>query len=185
MVTCKSPLAVMRAAHELGRQLFDEHAHKFSRKDFTLPQLFSCLVLREHQKRSYRGVEALLKDCSDLRGAVGLAGTPDHNTLWRAFKHLVKSGSMNRALDLQVERARATGMDVRGDAAEPTAMDSTCFESRHVSRHFEKRRDQTAKAAAKATAAQKKPRNRRPTASGPGPSAASRNCRSPSPAHAT
>src|SRR3954447_6055279 len=90
MVTCKSPVAVMRAAHELGAQLFDEHAHRFSRKDFTLPQLFACLVLREHQKKSYRGTEALLIDCSDLRDAVGLTRAPDHNTICRAFTHLVK-----------------------------------------------------------------------------------------------
>ncbi len=187
MITCKSPVKILSAAHELGRQLFDERAHKFSRKDFTLPQLFSCLVLREHQKKSYRGVEALLEDCSDLRDAVGLSKAPDHNTLCRAFKHLVKSRSMNRALDLQVERARAAGLDVRGDAAKPSSMDSTCFESRHVSRHFERRQDQTAKAAAKANA-EKKAANRagrRPTSSGPRPSVACRSSRSPSPRRAT
>ncbi len=37
----------MRAAHELGQQLFLEHAHKFSRKDYTLAQLFACLALRD------------------------------------------------------------------------------------------------------------------------------------------
>ena len=73
----------MRAAHALGAELFDEHSHAFSRKDFTLPQLFACLVLREHQKKSYRGTEALLRDCADLRDAVGLARAPDHNTLCR------------------------------------------------------------------------------------------------------
>ena len=140
METCKSPVAVMRAAHELARDLFDEHAHRFSRKDFTLPQLFACLVLREHQKKSYRGVEALLRDCSDLRDAVGLARAPDHNTLWRAFIHLIKPAKMSRALDLQVAAAKAEGLNVSGDSIKPAVLDSTCFESRHVSRHFEKRR---------------------------------------------
>ena len=144
MVTCKSPVAVMRAAHELGARLFNGHAHKFSRKDFTLPQLFACLVLREHQKKSYRGTEALLEDCSDLRGAVGLPRAPDHNTLWRAFEHLVKPGRMNRALDLMADKAKALGLDVAGDSAKPAVLDSTCFESRHVSRHFERRQRQTA-----------------------------------------
>lgn len=134
----------MRAAHELGRQLFDEHAHPFSRKDFTLPQLFSCLVLREHQKKSYRGTEALLLDCSDLRDEIGLLSTPDHNTLWRAFEHLVKASKMNRALDLTVEGAKANGLGLSGDSIKPATLDSTCFESRHVSRHFEKRQRQTA-----------------------------------------
>ncbi|HEY0934681.1 MAG TPA: hypothetical protein VGD91_13175 [Trebonia sp.] len=150
MVTCKSPVKVMRAAHELAGHLFDEHAHKFGRKDFTLPQLFACLVLREHQRKSYRGVEALLADCSDLRAAVGLAKAPDHNTPWRAFDHLVKPSGMNRALDVQAARAATAGLDVSGGTVKPTAMDSTCFESRHVSRHFERRQRQSDRAAAKA-----------------------------------
>ncbi len=124
MITCKSPVAIMRAAHALGQQLFDEQSHKFSRKDFTLAQLFACLALREHQKKSYRGVEALLIDCSDLRDAVGLAGAPDHNTIWRAFEHLVKPGKVNRAMDLMVAQAKAKGLDVGGDAIKPTVLDS-------------------------------------------------------------
>ena len=145
MVTCKSPVAVMRAAHALGMELFDERAHKFSRKDFTLPQLFACLVLREHQKKSYRGTEALLRDCSDLRDAVGLPRAPDHNTICRAFTHLVKPAKMQRALDLTVAAATDKGLKIKGDSVKPAALDSTCFESRHVSRHFEKRQRQTAR----------------------------------------
>jgi hypothetical protein len=145
MITCKSPVAVMRAAHALGAELFDEHSHAFSRKDFTLPQLFACLALREHQKKSYRGTESLLRDCSDLRDAVGLTRAPDHNTLCRAFTHLVKPAKMNRALDLQAAAAKDKGLKVKGDSVKPAALDSTCFESRHVSRHFEKRQRQTAK----------------------------------------
>ncbi len=145
MISCKSPVAIMRAAHELGQQLFDEHAHKFSRKDFTLPQLFACLALREHQKKSYRGVEALLIDCSDLRDAVGLRSAPDHNTIWRAFEHLVKPAKMDRALDLLAAAAKAKGLRVRGDAVKPAVLDGTHFESRHVSRHYEHRKRQSAK----------------------------------------
>ena len=102
-------------------------------------------MLREHQKESYRGTEALLRDCSDLREAVGLARAPDHNTICRAFTHLIKPAKMQRALDLQVAAAKAKGLDVRGDSVKPAVLDSTCFESRHVSRHFEKRQRQTAK----------------------------------------
>ena len=159
MVSCKSPVKVMRAAHALGGRLFDERAHKFARKDYTLPQLFACLVLREHQKQSYRGVEALLADCRDLREAVGLRRAPDHNTLWRAFEHLVKPSKVDRALDVQAGQAVDRGLDVSGDTAKPAAMDSTHFESRHVSRHFEHRQRQSAKAAA-AAAGRRRPKKR-------------------------
>jgi hypothetical protein len=152
MITCKSPVAIVKAALELGRQLFADHPHQFGPQTFTEPQLFACLSLREHQKKSYRGVEALLVDCSDLRAAAGLPRAPDHNTLCRAFKRLVKSKSMGRALDLQVDRAKAMGLDVAGDDAKPSAMDSTCLESHHVSRHFERRKEGTAAKSAAAAA---------------------------------
>jgi hypothetical protein len=176
MITCKSPVAVMKAALELGRQLFADHSHRFSPHAFTQPQLFACLALREHQKKSYRGVEGLLVDCSDLRAAIGLRRTPDHNTLCRAFQHLVKSRSMNRALDVQVEQAKAMGLDVSGGDAKPSAMDSTCFESHHVSRHFERRH------------LPKRPGNRPGrvrAARGRRRSGPCRSCRSPLPARAT
>jgi len=185
MVTCKSPVAIMRAAHALGQQLFDEHAHRFSRKDFTLAQLFACLALREHQKKSYRGVEALLVDCSDLRGAVGLARAPDHNTIWRAFEHLVRPGKVNRALDLMVADAKAKGLDVRGDAAKPAVLDSTHFESRHVSRHYERRKEQSRRRDDAKKRAGKPPPSAPPTAGARARPDACPSSRSPSPAPAT
>lgn len=143
METCKSPRKVLVAAHELAKLFLPDHNSKFSRKDFTLPQLFACLVLREHQKKSYRGVEALLEDCPDWRADIGLKRTPDHNTLCRAFQHLLKPGRLNRMLDLMVTWGKRRGM-IRG-RIKPVALDSSMFESRHVSRHFEKRQEQTAR----------------------------------------
>ena len=131
------------AACELAKLILPDYSSKFSRKDFTLPQLFACLVLREHQKKSYRGVEALLEDCPDWRADIGLIRTPDSNTLWRAFQHLVKLGSVNRMLDQMAVWAKRQGDDSRAHQA--VALDSTMFESRHVSRHFEKRQKQTAR----------------------------------------
>ena len=49
----------MLAAFALAKDVLPKFTCKFSRKDFTLPQLFACLALREHQKKSYRGIEAL------------------------------------------------------------------------------------------------------------------------------
>jgi hypothetical protein len=143
METCKSPRKVMVAAHELARQFMPDYSSRFSRKDFTLPQLFACLVLREHQKKSYRGVTALLEDCPDWRAEIGLSRTPDHNTLCRAFKHLIKRGRMNRMLDVMAAWGRQKGM-IQG-RIKPVAVDSSMFESRHVSRHFQKRQEQTAR----------------------------------------
>ena len=74
----------MGYAHELARRCLPKYASAFSRRDFTLPQLFACLVIREHQRKSYRGTEALLRDVHWCR-QIGMRRVPDHNTLCRAF----------------------------------------------------------------------------------------------------
>ena len=152
----------MRAAYALALDALPDYACKFSRKDFTLPQLFACLAVREHQKKSYRGTEALLIDSPDWLADCGMTKAPDHNTLCRAFGVIVTLRRTNKMLDLTAEWfAEAQLLDW---AHKPLAGDSTHFESHHVSRHFEKRKEQTAraeekKAAAASAAAEAKPKN--------------------------
>lgn len=96
----------MNAAYALAAACVKEHQSKFSRHDFTGPQLFACLVLREHQKKSYRGVVALLEDCPHWCADIGLKKVPDHNTLCRAHKNLVKPGVVEKMLDISVAAVR-------------------------------------------------------------------------------
>jgi hypothetical protein len=103
METCKSPRKVLIAAHALAVAILKDRPSKFSRQDFTSPQLFACLVLREHQKKSYRGVVALLQDCPHWCEDIGLKKVPSHHTLCRAHKNLVKPGVVEEMLDLSVE----------------------------------------------------------------------------------
>jgi hypothetical protein len=85
----------------------------------------------------------LLEDSRDWRPDIGLVRTLDHNTLCRAFQQLVKPGLMNRMLDQVVLWAQQRRM-IKG-RVKPLAIDSSLFESRHVSRHFEKRCRETAR----------------------------------------
>ena len=62
-----------------GKEAFSDYSHKFSPKKFTQPQLFACLVLKEFEKKDYRGLCALLLDCSDLRAAIELTVVPFHD----------------------------------------------------------------------------------------------------------
>jgi hypothetical protein len=137
MLTCKSPRKVMRAAFRLARDALPSYSDKFSRHDFTLPQLFSCVVVKEHMGRTYRGAEALLRDCGPWCRDVGLAKVPDHNTLWRAARFLLarcRVGSLLDALARWAAVARLLGLSLK-----PLSIDSTYFEPRHVSRHYERR----------------------------------------------
>jgi hypothetical protein len=127
----------MRVAYDLARGVLPDHTSRFSRQDFTLPQLFACLVVREMLRLSYRSTEVLLRDCRAWLADVGLTKPPDHNTLWRAFGALCTLRRLNRMLDLQAQLFREAGR-LRLDR-KPLAADSTCYERHHRSRHYERR----------------------------------------------
>jgi hypothetical protein len=147
MITSKSPRKVLKLAYDLALEVLTPYSSHFSRKDFTRPQLFACLVLREHQKKSYRGVEALLVDSPTWLADIGLSKAPDHNTLSRAFDRFMKPALARSMLDLTAKLARQR-KTLKRNRHKPLAIDSSMFESRHVSRHFERRRRETALAAA-------------------------------------
>jgi hypothetical protein len=132
METSRSPLELMRRAYALGRRVWADHDSRVSRRDFTRPQLFACLVVRESLRLSYRKTEAFLVDVPDWLAEVGLAHAPDHNTLWRAFGSLLKPRRVKRALDLLADDVAAEPQ------AGPLTIDSTCFEPRHRSGHYDR-----------------------------------------------
>jgi hypothetical protein len=137
METSRSPRKVLRFAYRLGRRVLPDQACTFSRHDFTLAQLFACLVLREFFGLSYRRTEALLRDSPQWLADIGLSVAPDHNTLWRALGRIVAPGRVNRMLDrLAASFARARLLRL---SDKPLALDSTCFEQRHRSTHYDRR----------------------------------------------
>jgi len=124
----------MLTAYHLAKRCLPDHSSKFSRKDFTLPQLFACLVVREHQNKSYRGIEALLRDSDHWCKQIGMRRVPDHNTLCRAFHVILDGFRIGRLLD-RVAQWMALG-DTLGFTC---AIDSTLYDTHHRSRHYEQR----------------------------------------------
>ena len=94
----------MRVAFALARQTLPRYSSKFSRHDFTLPQLFACLVVKEHQRKSYREAEALLRDSDHWCRDIGMQKVPDHNTLWNAFHALNLGRRAGKLMDRLVHR---------------------------------------------------------------------------------
>jgi hypothetical protein len=133
METSRSALELMRRAYALGRRVWPDYDSRFSRHDFTRPQLFACLAVRESLRLSYRKAEAFLNDVPDWLAAIDLGRAPDHNTLWRAFGALLKKRRVDRALDLMADDDGPAGL-----AAKPLTIDSTCYEPRHRSRHYDR-----------------------------------------------
>jgi hypothetical protein len=136
MLTCKSPRKVMRMAHTIASRCLRKYSSKFSRHDYTLPQLFACLVVREQMRLSYRGTEVLLRDGRSWCRAIGMKGrkTPDHATLARAARVILSGRRIGQILDLLARwfmLARQLGTTL--------AIDSTCYDTHHRSRHYERR----------------------------------------------
>ena len=138
MTTSKSPRRVLLTAYDLATDALPLYWNKYSRKDYTLPQLFACLVLKEYERKDYRGAEQLLWDWRELRREIGLATAPDHSTLQRAAGRLLAAPRARRLLDEVVRLARLCKMMGRSVAL--AAMDASGFESRHVSAYFVRRR---------------------------------------------
>src|SRR6516165_7841162 len=86
----KSPMKVAREALAVGAHALPRYSHTNSPKKFTLPQLFSCLVLKTFFKTDYRGIEQLLVDLPDLRNTLRLAEVPHFTTLHKAARRLLK-----------------------------------------------------------------------------------------------
>jgi hypothetical protein len=116
-----------------------EYSSFFSRKDFTLPQMFACLMLRHFYNLSYRGVEALLRDSPEWCAAIDMEKVPNHRTISDAFDKVTKQEHFQSMMDHLAECFAEAGLlDL---TAKPLAIDSTCYESHHVSRYFEKRKE--------------------------------------------
>jgi hypothetical protein len=127
----------MLVAHHLSRQFLHSYSSRFSRHDFTLPQLFACLAVKEMLGRSYRAAELLLRDCPHWCRAIGMNKAPDHNTLCRAARLLLGRSAVENALDTCARWAKCAR--VLKLTEKPLAGDSTYFDTHHVSRHYERR----------------------------------------------
>jgi hypothetical protein len=104
----KSAVAVAREALAVGRQSLPAYASKYSRRDFTLPQLFALLVLRKFFRTDYRGVVALVGEWAELRRVLALAKVPHPSTLWHVEQKLLeKGGSTTFWLDVAIEPGTA------------------------------------------------------------------------------
>jgi hypothetical protein len=88
----KSPRSVAQEALRLAQGILPTYSSKFSRKDFTQPQLFAVLAVKTFLKTDYRGVVAFLNDFSELRDDLGLKKVPNHSTLCYAEQRLLKGG---------------------------------------------------------------------------------------------
>jgi hypothetical protein len=74
-------LHVFLRAYEVGQQVWSEYSSRYSRKDFTQPQLFACLAVRERLGLSYRCAQVFFGDVPEWLAQIGMTQPPDHPAL--------------------------------------------------------------------------------------------------------
>jgi hypothetical protein len=126
-------MRLVTQAMVLGISVLPKYSSPYSRHDFTQPQLFAVLVLKYFLKLDYRGVEAVLKEWSELRQVLGMKKVPDHSTLCYAQQRLLEGGGFERLQAKVFEQAQQAHLI---DAKPTLAIDATGLESRHVSAHY-------------------------------------------------
>jgi len=85
----KSAVQFAREAMALGRATYPPYASPFSRHDYTQPQLFALLALRQFLRLDYRGLVTQVAEWRELRRALGLRRVPHYSTLCYAERRLI------------------------------------------------------------------------------------------------
>lgn len=137
-------------ALEVGDRMLPQYGHRFSRRDFTQPQLFACLVLRKFFNTDYRRITAYLDDWPTLQRDLKLAKVPHFTTLQKAETKLLRDPQVRKLLSGTVamfyghDEPTSSGGSSNSPKVAPrieqTASDSTGFETTRASRYFIRRR---------------------------------------------
>src|SRR5262245_12958225 len=122
--TSKSPRMVAREALIVAENTLPSYFSHFSRHDFKLCQHFACLVLKSFFRTDYRGIVAILADCTDLQRELKLSKVPHFTTLQKAQQRLLEFSSAQQLLDSSVRRALGEHPEVPLCAGDSTGIET-------------------------------------------------------------
>ena len=154
----KSPLALAREALTVGRRALPRYSCPRSRHDFTQPQLFALLALKQMLRLDYRGLTVLLAEWGELRRALGLRKVPHYSTLCYAAHRLLAEAEKG---------GPSSGSRPSSSSAPPSAGSSRAAAPRPRSTRVDSRRTTSARTTATATHRATAPRTRACTAGVP------------------
>jgi uncharacterized protein involved in type VI secretion and phage assembly len=77
-----------KTALKIGRVVLPERRSRFSKKQFSQPQLLALLCVMRFEDWTYREAEVRLAEHQELRQALELASVPDHTTVYRFLRRL-------------------------------------------------------------------------------------------------
>src|ERR1700674_4420857 len=86
-------LPFARIALQVGRAVLPRYRSRFSKRQFTQPQLLAILCLMRYEDWTFREAEVRLGEHRELRQALGLVSVPDFTTLYRFLQRLTTEPS--------------------------------------------------------------------------------------------
>ena len=129
-------LPFARIALQVCRVVLPRYRSRFSKHQFTQPQLLAILCLMRYEDWTFREAEVRLGEHRELRQALGLVSVPDFTTLYRFLQRL-DDQSIDRAVGETVRRLRGTRRQGRRRAR--VAVDATGLAQEAVSTFFVRR----------------------------------------------
>src|ERR687894_497270 len=127
-------LRFARLAIATARRVVPPRLSRHAGPTYHPASLLAALLLREHLRLTYRGVEDLLRLSDRLRRTFAFQIVPDHSTLWWFGRRHLSPEAVAAVLRETVERAAGR---LRGPRL--VALDSTGLWLSHASRYFERR----------------------------------------------
>src|SRR6202790_1412520 len=129
-------LPFVRVALQVATQVLPPYRTRFSKHQFTQPQLLAGLCLMRFEDWTFREAEVRLKEHQELRAALKLQAVPDYTTLYRFLRRL-EDDTVDRGLQETVRRLRR-----RRRRPVSAAIDGTGLSDTSVSTFFLKRLEQ-------------------------------------------
>src|SRR6267378_6834172 len=132
------PLPFARVALQVATQVLPPYRTRFSKHQFTQPQLLAVLCLMRYEDWTFREAEVRLREHHELRAALHLPAVPDYTTLYRFLRRL-EDDAVDRGLQETVRRLRR-----RRSRPIAAAIDGTGLSDTSVSTFFHRRLEQHA-----------------------------------------
>src|SRR5216683_755679 len=132
-------LPFARVALQVATQVLPPYRTRFSKHQFTQPQLLAVLCLMRFEDWTFREAEVRLKEHQELRAALKLQAVPDYTTLYRFLRRL-EDDTVDRGLQETVRRLRR-----RQRRPVSAAMEGTGLSDTSVSTFFHRRLEQHAR----------------------------------------
>jgi hypothetical protein len=132
-------LPFARVALQVAARVLPPYRSRFSKHQFTQPQLLAVLCLMRYEDWTFREAEVRLREHGELRQALQLRSVPDYTTLYRFLKRL-DDDTIDRGLEETVRQLRRG----RRSAGATAGVDGTGLSHNAVSTFFLRRIEQQA-----------------------------------------